>query len=135
MKHARALFALFLAAPLALAACGPQQLETGIAPNASYSPLTLPAQVFTDNDAVIAHFVGSVGRSSASESQVGDYPGDAGDQLLVFSVDGLEDDSVAAMQWRVLVKAHGEGVRVANAGVRQRCARSGSREWTTAPCP
>jgi len=135
MTRTRAPLALFLGAPLALVACGPQQLETGIAPNASYSPLALPAQVFADNDAVIAHFVGTTGRSSASESRIGDYPGDAGDQLLVFSADDLEDDSVAAMQWRVLVKDHGAGVRVANAGVRQRCARSGSREWTTALCP
>lgn len=124
-----------LALPLALAACGPQQLETGIAPNASYSPLTLPAQVFDDSDAVIRHFVSMAGRSAASESQVGDYPGEAGDQLLVFSAEGLEDDSVEAMQWRVLIKQHGDGVRVANVGVRQRCARSGSREWTTALCP
>lgn len=130
MIRRAALFAM----PLALAGCA-TGFDSTVVPVANFSALTVPAQVFADADAVIAHFVGAVGRSGPSEKQVGDYPGDAGDQLLVFSVDRLEDDSVSAMQWRVLVRQHGEGVRVANAGVRQRCARSGSDEWTTAPCP
>ncbi len=124
-----------LGVPLALAACGTPQLETGVAPVGAFSPLSVPGEVFADNDAVAAYFLGTVGRSSPSQQQFGDYPGDAGDQLLLFSAEGLEDDSVRAMQWRVVVEQVGEDLRVTNAGVRQRCARSGSSEWTTALCP
>ena len=123
-------------ASLALASCTAREtVQTGYVPAASFAALATPDAVFADSDAVMAHFLASAERNSASESEESDFPGGRGNKLLLFSAEGLEDDSVRAMQWRVVLEEAAGGYRVAEAGLRQRCYRSGSNQWTTAPCP
>ena len=131
MKKVIALAAM----PLALSACAAQTLETGVAPAASFSPLERPGRVFASPRMIAEHYLASAGRDEPSEMQVGNYPGGSGDRLMLFTAEGLEDDSVEAMQWRVVIDQTDIGLRVISAGVRQRCARSGSDEWTNTPCP
>ncbi len=123
-------------AALTLAGCTQREtVLTGYVPSASFAPLATPDQVFADGDAVLAHFLSTVGRTSPSEREVNDFPGTRGSQLLLFSAQGLEDDAVRDMQWRVLIEQAEGGYRVLEAGLRQHCRRSGSSEWTTTPCP
>lgn len=123
-------------AAIALTGCTEREtVLTGYVPSASFAPLDTPGQIFADDDAAMAHFLASIGRRSPSDKEVNDFPGGRGSQLLLFSADGLEDDAVRAVQWRVLLEQAEGGYRVLEAGTRQRCYRSGSDEWTTAPCP
>ncbi|TIX49106.1 hypothetical protein [Alteraurantiacibacter aquimixticola] len=127
--------ALALAA-LVLASCTAREtVQTGFVPAAAFAPLAAPGEAFADGDAVIAHYLAGTGRNSPSEREVSDYPGARGSQMLLFSAEGLEDDSVRAMQWRVVIEEAAGGYRVTEAGLRQRCYRSGNDQWTTALCP
>ncbi len=131
MKPVRLILGLVAAAPLAACASG---FDSTVVPAASYIPLQPPAQGFAGPDEVVAFYLDPI-EASVSERQYGDYPGDAGDRLLVFSAEGLRDDSISAQQWRVLLQEDASGLRIVSVGLRQRCARSGSDEWTNAPCP
>jgi hypothetical protein len=123
-------------AGVALTGCTERQtVQTGYVPSASFAALAAPATIFADNDAAMAHYLASVGRRSPSDREVNDFPGARGSQLLLFTAEGLEDDAVRDMQWRLLTEQTDEGIRVIEAGLRQRCYRSGNSEWTTTPCP
>jgi len=120
----------------ALAGCSQTgKLETGIAPNATFNALQLPAGAFASPREVIAHYLEPLGRSEADEQEVGNYSGGSGDRLLLFSVEGLEDDSVSGEQFRVVLDQADDGLRVVSAGVRYRCARGDADNWTASTCP
>ena len=128
--------AIIALAVVALTGCTERQtVQTGYVPSASFAALAAPAAIFADRDAAMAHFLASVGRHSPSDREVNDFPGTRGSQLLLFTANGLEDDAVRDMQWRVLIEQADGGIRVKEAGFRQHCRRSGNSEWTTAPCP
>lgn len=126
---------ILAAAPLALTACATGSLETGVVPAGSFTALETPDRVYSSTQAVMQHYLAAVGRDVPTREETGDYPGGSGDRLLLFTAEHLEDDSVSAMQWRVLLDQTDGGLRVINAGVRQQCARSGSNDWTNSPCP
>ena len=122
--------------PLALSACSTAStLETGVVPAANFSPLENANDVFASPRLVMEYYLKAVDRDEPTKQEIGVYPGSSGDRLLLFTAENLEDDSVSAMQWRVVLDQTDVGLRVVGAGVRQQCARSGSDEWTNAPCP
>lgn len=121
---------------LALAGCiQPGTLETGVAPAASFNPLQLPGRVFASPRQIIAHYLAPEGRTEADKQEMGNYSGGTGDRLLLFSVEGLEDDSVSGKQFRIVMIQTDIGLRVVSAGERYQCARDNSDAWTTSPCP
>lgn len=126
---------------LALAACapvediGPGSVENGIIPAASYAALQVPERAFASADQVVAYYLEPLGRSHTSQREEGAAAGGTGERLLLFAVDGLEDDAVLAQQWRVVLSQTDAGLRVVRAGLRQQCRRSGSDQWTIVPCP
>jgi hypothetical protein len=123
-------------AAIVLAGCSQREtVQTGYVPSASFAALATPEQIFANNDAAMAHFLASVGRHSPSDKEVNEFPGNRGSQLLLFTAEGLEDDAVRDMQWRVLLERAEGGYRVIEAGLRQHCRRSGTNQWTTTPCP
>ena len=122
--------------PLALAACAQTAtLETGTVPAASFNALQLPGRVFASPRQIIAHYLAPLNRTEADEQEMGRYSGGAGDQLMLFSVHGLEDDSVSGKQFRVVIIQTDIGLRVVSAGERYQCARDNSDTWTASPCP
>ncbi len=126
---------------LALAACAPVEdigagsVEDGIIPSASFAALQVPGQKFASADQVMAYYLEPLGLSRASRQENDPLAGSPGESLLLFSAEGLEDDSVRAQQWRVVLRQTDGGLQIVRAGLRQQCYRSGSDEWTAALCP
>lgn len=104
-------------------------------PASAYDPVPLPGRVFVNTRAVIDWYLARANVEGATVTrEVGRDPNAGGNRIALVTATGLEDDSMEAMQWRLVVFNTDIGLRVSEAGVRYNCRRGPNPGWGREPC-
>jgi len=64
------------------------------------------------------------------------HPSDVSMRIMLVTVDGIKDDSVRGMQWRLGMRTSGGSWEAVEAGTRRKCYRGeNAGKWTKDVCP
>jgi hypothetical protein len=122
--------ALLLPVLLAACACGNASSDGHRVPAVPDATYKVPQEVFAETLSSFPH-----GREGKQELALDVTERADGRYLVVLTISGLLDDSVAGEQHRAVLRPVDGGWRVAELGERWRCQPGrGSASWTTQPC-
>lgn len=103
----------------------------------AFAPLPNPSEIFSVPQGVFAATLDGFpeGREGRQELRLNVTERDDGSNVVLLTVSGLLDDSVAAEQQRAVMRPEDDGWRVVELGRRWRCHRGrGPSGWTTRLC-